>query len=384
MTSIPGNTPVLVGIGTATRREEDFRQALEPMDLMLEAVAAAGSDSGSEAALAGLQYIAVPKGRWTYANPAGEIAKFFNAKGATTVLTTPGVLQQTLIGEACARISRGEIHTALVTGADAGYRLLRAHIAGQKASEREQYDEPDIYLKPKDELRHPVELRAGLHMPVGLYAILESAHRAQKGWSVEACRDHVADLWSRFSEVASRNGHAWNREAIPARDIRDASAHNPMQAFPYTRYHCSTWNVDQAAAVLLCSAERAEALGVPRSQWVFPLASTESNHMVAVSAREDLAVCHGARVTGLAALQAGGMSVDEVDLIDLYSCFPIAVQTYAEAIGLSPGRDLTLTGVCRLREALTTTTSCNQPAAPLNCCGKVRDAMPCCHVSLEL
>ena len=32
-------TPVLVGIGTATRREEDFERALEPMDLKQEAVA---------------------------------------------------------------------------------------------------------------------------------------------------------------------------------------------------------------------------------------------------------------------------------------------------------------------------------------------------------
>ena len=30
-------TPVLIGIGTATRREEDFTRALEPMDLMLAA-----------------------------------------------------------------------------------------------------------------------------------------------------------------------------------------------------------------------------------------------------------------------------------------------------------------------------------------------------------
>ena len=31
-------SPVLVGIGAATRREEDFERALEPMDLMQEAV----------------------------------------------------------------------------------------------------------------------------------------------------------------------------------------------------------------------------------------------------------------------------------------------------------------------------------------------------------
>ena len=40
-------TPVLVGIGTATQCEDDFECALEPMDLMLQAVAAAGADSGS-------------------------------------------------------------------------------------------------------------------------------------------------------------------------------------------------------------------------------------------------------------------------------------------------------------------------------------------------
>jgi len=344
MKSIPNNTPVLVGFGTATRREEDFTRALEPMDLMLEAVAAAGADSGSLAALAGLQYILVPKGRWSYRNPAGEIARNFGAHDATTVLATTGVLQQSLIGKACLRIARGEVHTALVTGADAGYRLLRAQIAGQKASEREQQDEPNIYLKPKDELRHPVELRAGLQMPVGLYAILESAHRAKKGWSIEAHRDHLAGLWSRFSGIASNNPNAWNQEAVSVEGIRNASAHNPMQAFPYTRYHCSTWNVDQASALLLCSASRAEALGVPRSQWIFPMASTESNHMVAVSAREDLSSCHGARVTGLAALEAGGLSIADIDLIDFYSCFPIAVETYAEAIGLTLDRDMTLTG----------------------------------------
>ena len=55
-------TPVLVGIGIATRREEDARRALEPLDLMLEAVQAAAHDSGSNALLAGVQNIAVPRG----------------------------------------------------------------------------------------------------------------------------------------------------------------------------------------------------------------------------------------------------------------------------------------------------------------------------------
>lgn len=336
--------PVLVGIGLATRREEDYTQALEPMDLMLEAVAAAGADTTSAAVLQGLQYIAVPRGRWNYSNPAGEIARRFNAREAVTVLTTPGVLQQTLIGEACARIAKGLAHTTLVTGADAGYRILKAQMAKERAFERVQADEPDIYMQPNNELRHEVEKRAGMQMPVGLYAILDSAYRAKQGWSIDEHRDRLAALWSNFSGIAERNPHAWQKKAVPAAAIREASERNPMQAFPYTRHHCSSWNVDQASALLFCSAAHAKELGIPRSKWVFPLASTESNHMVAVSARADLAACPGASITGRAALEAGGLTAEQVDLVDLYSCFPLAVETYAAELGLPLSRDLTLTG----------------------------------------
>ena len=340
----PKRTPVLVGIGTATRREEDFTRALEPLDLMYVAVEAAGVDSGARAALSGVQHIAVPRGRWAYRNPAGAIAQRIGATQATTVLASVGVLQQSLIGEACARIARGECHTTLVTGADAGYRLLRAQIAGQEVSERATEGDPDISLTPKDELRHPVEKRAGIKMPVALYAIMESAYRARQGWSIDEHRNRLAELGARFARVAADNPHAWDRRALDAAAIRDTGERNPMQAFPYTRLHCSTWNVDQAAALLFCSAARAEQLGIARERWVTPLASTESNHMVAVSARADLAACPGARIAGQAALDAGGITAQDLDLIELYSCFPIAVEAYAAELGLPLTRDLTVTG----------------------------------------
>ncbi len=342
--SSPDHTPVLVGIGTATRREDNFEHALEPMDLMQEAVNAAGRDSGSALTLPGVQAIAVPRGRWRYANPAGAIARAIGAADAHTVLASVGVLQQSLIGEACARIARGEAHTTLVAGADAGYRLLRAQIAGREAGEQVQDDQPDVFLSPKDELRHAVEKRAGIRMPVGLYAMLESAYRAQRGWSVADHRDRLADLGARFSRVAADNPHSWQREPVVAATIRDAGERNPMQAFPYTRLHCATWNVDQAAALLFCSAARAEALGIPRERWIYPVASTESNHMVAVSARADLANCPGARIAGRAALAAGALDARDLDLVELYSCFPIAVEAYAAALGLPLERGLTITG----------------------------------------
>jgi acetyl-CoA C-acetyltransferase len=340
----PDRTPVLVGIGTATQREDDFRCAFEPMDLMLQAVRAAGADTGSAGTLAGTQWIAVPRGRWRYTNPAGEIARSLGATGARTVLTSVGVLQQTLIGEACGRIARGEAHTTLVAGADTGHRLLRAKIAGERASERSEQGAPDDFWQPKEELRHPVEIRAGLNMPVGLYALMESAFRHARGWGLEEHRDRLAKLSVQFSAVAADNPEAWSRRTVQAEEVRESGPRNPLQAFPYNRFHCSSWSVDQAAALLFCSVSQARTLGIAPERWIYPLASTESNHMVAVSARARLDECVGARVAGRAALDHAGLRPEALDLTELYSCFPIAVEAYAQALGLSLNGPLTVTG----------------------------------------
>ena len=338
------NTPVLVGFGVATQRVEDFAQSMEAIDLMLQAVRRAAAVSGSDTVLAGVRQIAVPRGRWSYRNPAGAIARAVGATRPHTVLTTPGVLQQSLIGDACRRIASGEIDTALVVGGDTGYRIQRAQAVGLPMGEREDADEPDVLLKPHDELRHPAELHAGLHMPVGLYAIVESAFRARHGWSLETHRDRIARLYSRFADIAADNPHAWKRDRLAPDLIRNATPRNPMHAFPYTRLHCSNWSVDQASALLFCSQAKALALGIPRERWIFPLASTESNHMVPVSARADLWACPGAGIAGRAALAAAQMEPGAVDLVNLYSCFPLAVEVFAEELGLPPERDLTVTG----------------------------------------
>ncbi len=336
--------PVLVGIGTCMQREDSLALSKEPMDLMLEAVRRAGKDAGNPAALSGVQRIAVPKGRWRYRNPAGEIARNTGADSATTVLASVGVLQQSLIGDVCSRIAAGEIDSALVAGSDAGYRILRAKQLGERAGERQQDDAPDVSLEPKDELLHPAELHAGIRMPIALYAIIESAWRVKQGLTVDQHRQQLGALYQRFSEIAAGNPDAWRRKPLDALEISQASERNPMQAFPYTRLHCATWNVDQAAALLFCSAGKAQALGIAPSQWVYASASAESNHMVPVSARADLADCAGARLAGRAALDAAEMEVSELDLIELYSCFPVAVEAYAQALGITQPRDLTVTG----------------------------------------
>lgn len=345
MTTLDQNAPILVGIGVVNQRFDDHREAKEPLALMVDAARAAEADAGAPGVLTQLDRIYTPKGRWKYTNPAGAIARSVGADHALSSLAHIGVLQQSLIGDACRRIADGEISSAAVIGGEAGYRVLRATIAGEAADEQETPGEPDEVLKPHVPLRNGAEHAAGLTEAVGAYAIIESAFRAAHGWSVDDHRDRLARLYADFSRIAGRNPFAWSREPVDVGAIRNPSPKNPMLAFPYTKRHVSSWNVDQASALIFCSAAKAESLGIPRSRWVRPLASSEANFMMDLSVRPSLAEVPGARIAGLAALKAAGVASAALDLLDLYTCFPVAVEVYAEALGIPLDRpDLTVTG----------------------------------------
>ncbi|MBB3048307.1 acetyl-CoA C-acetyltransferase [Litorivivens lipolytica] len=338
------NTPVLVGIGVINQREADPAKADEAVELMVRAARAAGEDCGVPGLLKDVQRISVPKGVWTYANPAQRVGEAIGAPNATTLLAEIGILQQSLFADACQRINGGEIEAALVVGGEAKFRALQATIQGLEAPETQQDSAPDVHLEPEQEIWSEVESAAGLGMPVGFYALMESALRHAQGEDLESHRDRVAKLYEGMADVAKQNPHAWNRDGMAAEQIRNASPKNKMLAFPYTKYHNSQWNVDQAGALLFCSVAKAEALGIPRDKWVFPWASTESNFMVNTSQRVDLAGCPGARLAGKKALELANMTVDDIDVLELYSCFPSAVQIYAREIGISLDQQITVTG----------------------------------------
>jgi acetyl-CoA C-acetyltransferase len=310
---IDPRTPVLVGVGVVQQKEKDPARAEEAVALMTRAARLAGEDSGVPALLAALERIAVPQGLWSYSDAARMVARAIGAEQARTTCAQVGILQQSLMSAACSRIAAGESRVEMVLGGEARFRQLQAQIAGQQAPETAFTEAPDELLKPDAELVLDAEVSGGLG-------------------------------YERFSEIAVQNPDAWKRERVPAEQIRNASAKNRMLAFPYTKLHNTSWNVDQAAALLFCSAGLASEMGVPRERWVFPRAGTESNHMLALSQRPELHRCPGAQLAGRRALALAGISVDELDLLEMYSCFPIAVESYATEIGIPLDRDLSVTG----------------------------------------
>ena len=104
--------------------------------------------------------------------------------------------------------------------------------------------------------------------------------------------------------------------------------------------------VNQGAALILASAGKARALGVDPAQWVFVHGCAEANEKLPVSDRVDYASSPAIRVNARKAFAMAGIAVDAVDFIDLYSCFPSAVEAACAALGLAcdDPRGLTVTG----------------------------------------
>ena len=345
MAELAPSTPILVGVGAIQQKFAEHTNSAEAVSLMEQAMRAAAADAGSDDILSRADEILVPKGIWSYSDPGRLLAQRLQVHSASTLLAEIGVLQQTLITRACQHIASGQAHVVLVTGAEAKYRDLLAKKAGTEAVETAQHGElPDTLLEPEEELWSPVESAAGLGMPVGYYAIIDSALRFKQGLSVAEHRDQMAAMYARFSEVAAANPEAWSEAPVDASFIREASPGNRMLAFPYTKLHNSQWNVDQAAGLIFCSVEVARELGIDRSRWLFPRASSESNFMSVVASRGDLGGSPGFRLAGKAVLSSANVSLLDVPLRELYSCFPSAVRVQLEEMGKPGGSDLTVTG----------------------------------------
>jgi acetyl-CoA C-acetyltransferase len=345
MVEVAGNTPVLVGVAAVQQKLADYTQAKEPVGLMEQALRDAASDAGSLELLTRAEEIMVPNSLWSYSDPGRILAQKLGADSATTLLADFGILQQTLIGRACERILEGDASILLVAGGEARFRDQTAARAGATVAEIDQAGaEPDVMLRPGAEIMSEVESNAGLGMPVGYYAIMDSALRYKQGLTIDQHRDEMAALYSRFSEIAAANSDAWVDEPVLAEHIREHSAKNRMLAFPYTKLHNSQWTVDQAAGLIFCSAAVAKELGIPREKWVFPIASTESNFMSVISSRGDLGDCEGFRFAGKKAMELAGVDFNAVRLRELYSCFPFAVRAQQQEFGLTDDGDLSVSG----------------------------------------
>ena len=171
---------------------------------------------------------------------------------------------------------------------------------------------------------------------------MESALRAADGITVDAHRREIAELWSRFGDVARTNPEAAFPVGMSAGALLEFGPDHRPLAFPYGKWHASQWTVDQAAALLFCSVEAAERFGVDRC--IHPLVGVESSAAMSLTKRRQLARWPAMRVLGEAASERIGRPLADCEHLELYSCFPLAVRVQQRELHLLEQGTPTITG----------------------------------------
>ncbi|MCJ7673445.1 MAG: hypothetical protein MUP67_15585 [Acidimicrobiia bacterium] len=337
-------TPVIVGVGVASQHLDEPGAGVEALELMITAASHAGADSGAVGILREVQRVAVPNGTWAYTDPGRVIANRIGAPGAESVLVQAGIPQQTLLNDAHAAIRDGALDVALVVGGEAGRRAALARRAGVTVIDSVQDTAPDEFRVPTGEIITRIEIEGGIASVMAPYALIDSALRHAEGRTVDEHRDDIARLWAGFNTVAGQFPHAAFPEPRDASFLREPSEQNRPYAFPYNKWHCAQSSVDQAAAILVCSLDAAIRHGVEPEQIVFPLVALESSFMLPISKRRDIHGWPGMEVLGQAAAAHLDHPLSDIELVEIYSCFPAAVRVQQRALGLPADGVPTITG----------------------------------------
>jgi len=344
--SLDPRTPVLIGAGQFIHRATGFDDALDASAMMCESIRSAAVDAGLGEVPNPDSMRVVGLLSWRYGDPAWVVANQLGLTPRETAATTMGGNSpQALVNGTAMEIQRGELDLAILCGGEAWRTRMRARKAGVELDwPKSPPDQMPRLLGEDLEMNHPGERARHIGMPVQVYPMFETAVRAAAGRTVEEQQTLSSELYAKFSEVAAENPYAWLRDAKTAEEIRTPSATNRMIGFPYPKYMNSNNDVDMGAALIMCSVERAEALGVPRDRWVFPHSGADCHEHKFISNRWSFAATPAVALGGRRALELAGVGIDDIEIIDLYSCFPSAVQLGAQSLGISLDRQLTRTG----------------------------------------
>ncbi len=346
---IDDRTPILIGAGQLTQRDVDLSAAKEPAELMAEAARRAAADSGGGAALLQqLDSVAVVNIiGWHYSNAAAVLSQRIGASPTQQLYTTVGGnTPQWLVNETADRIARGEVRVALLAGAEAMASFARA----RKAKVRLPWSSngagsPTIVGIDKSGT-NDLEMAHGLMLPVVVYPLFENALRAHYGHSIEEHQRRLGELCSRLTQVAADNPNAWFPQERSPQELSTITADNRYIGFPYPKYMNAIIDVDQSAALLMTSVGTARQLGIDPSRWVYLWGCGDASDIWYVSERINYYSSPAIRAAAAQALSMAGVGIAAIDYLDLYSCFPCAVQIGRDMLGIAADdpRPLSVTG----------------------------------------
>ena len=337
-------TPVIVGVGQVLNRSKDLEEAVEPIQMMLTAIREAEKDTGV-GLLREAQSVRVIRGVWDYGDPAGYIAEKIGSPNAERIGTLFGGNQvQAIVNRSCLEILSNKLDFVVLAGAENGSSAARARKQGSRLTSTKISGSPDEVVGSQQPEHHEHEVAKGIRQAIQVYPMYKNSIRFNRGESFEEHIGRVSELWSRFNEEGLKNPNAWIQTKHSAEEIRTPTPNNRAISYPYTKMMNANMVVDMGAALILCSVEKARALGISQEKWIYPSAGVQGYDHFSASVRDNFHSSPGVRITGGRVMELAGVNPDDLDFVDLYSCFPSAVQVAAQELGLSELRPLTVTG----------------------------------------
>ena len=347
MDAVPDNTPILVGAGQVVEREATHNS---PMNLASRAAAAAVENCGGSGVAQAIDTIAVvrlfsdsapmwacPFGRSN--NPPQSVARYIGANPQERIYSQTGGNQpQLLLLEAAKAIASGDKSMVLLTGSEAIRNQRTAQRKEEAPDWAEEFDEGMDDRGLGLMVATQQERHNGMIMPVYYYIIIEQARRARLGLDVDAYRAACGELLETFSRIAANNPYSQFPGPMSADDILGA---DPMTHL-YTKRMIAQDGINQAAAVIVCSAGKARELGIPQEHWVFLHGMAEGTE-IDLTQRIDPSTSAMACLVADKALDMADVTPANIDMIDIYSCFPCAVTAISDHLGLPADGSVPLT-----------------------------------------
>jgi acetyl-CoA C-acetyltransferase len=347
--TVDPRTPVLIGCGQVNHRDaiDPDTRSIEPLDLMV-AAARQAADPAVLKAVDSVRVVNILSA--TYRDPGRLLGERVGAERFSTLYSpVGGNVPQSLVNQACLDIQQGRAGVVLLSGAETWRTRRGLRAEGAKLVWTNQDESvPMAQVSGEDvAMAGDPEIRIKLDRPAYVYPLFEQSLRIASGESVTDHNRRIGELWARFNAVAVDNPNAWIQTPMTAAEISQPGPKNRMISWPYTKLMNSNNMVDQGAALVLASVEQAERLQIPAERWVYPHAGTDAHDTSGIAERDELHRSPAIRIAAARALKLAGLGIDDIDYVDLYSCFPSAVQVAAAELGLGlddPARPLTVTG----------------------------------------
>lgn len=355
------STPVLIGAGQFTEKGVSPELAHSPMGIAAEAAKAALLDAGCSGDLASaIDTVAVvrifpdsyknprvpnPFGRAE--NPPRAVARRIGANPERAIYgQVGGNTPQKLISEMAERISEGEVGVVLLTGSEA---INTAQLARRSSIELD-WLEQDVGTLEDRGLGEPLSTKHeqdhGIAAPIFAYPLFENAIRGNLGRTIDSHMLEMGKLFAPFSRVAANNPFSFYGTQRTAEELATVTTDNRFISFPYPKWMNARDSVNQGAAVIMTSVGRARELGVDPSKWVFLHGCGEASDKIMLTERINYHSSPAMKLNSRKAFEMAAKTIDDMDYIDIYSCFPSAVEIACDALGLATddARGLTVTG----------------------------------------